>query len=392
MTALTPQQQSRQRVLSKLADELGPDLCRLRDDPDVIEIQATRDGHVWTDRLSVGKQDTGLVLPAPQREMIIRTVAAWHGLVANRTHPLLKAEVPPDGARFQGFLPPVSPPGFVIRRPFNRILSLEEFVADGSITAWQAEVLRTAIDHRQKILIAGGTLSGKTVLCNSGVAEMIRQRGPGVRVVMIEDTLEMTAPPEATNFEHLHTTDDVSLRPLIQMTMRLSPECLIVGEMRGAEALDIIKVWMSGHGASISTIQADNKEEALWKFESYVEEAGVKPNPRMIGHVVNLIITMERDRVNHWRVKEMARVEGWNGQQYMLSVCNPFEEVSHEAFVSVNGRDHSGSRGQPESGLGGQLGLGVGAQSHAAHQRVYGHPGLDRRRTGDPLLGRPLPL
>jgi P-type conjugative transfer ATPase TrbB len=388
----TPQQHGRARVLAKLASEFGPALCALRDDPDVIEIQATGgQGVVWTDRLSVGKTHTGITLSTPQREMIIRTVAAWHGLVVNRTHPLLKAEVPPDGARFQGMVPPVSAPAFVLRRPFDRILPLEQFITEESMTAGQANVLRDAIARRQKILIGGATLSGKTVLCNALVAEVIRQHGPGLRTVLIEDTYEMTAPPEATNFEHLHTTDEVDLRMLVQTTMRLSPECFVVGEMRGAEALDILKAWQTGHGASVTTVHAESCQEALLRFESLIEEAGVRPNPRSIGATVHLIVAMERVGSKHWRVKEMARCTGWDGQQYQLSAVTHSKEVSHEAFVSHNGRDGGGSR-QPESGLGSQLRMGLGGITHVADQRFYRYPRLDRGRPGHFVLGRALPL
>jgi Flp pilus assembly CpaF family ATPase len=244
----------------------------------------------------------------------------------------------------------------------------------------------------QKILIGGATLSGKTVLGNALVAEVIRQHGPGLSTVLIEDTYEMTAPPGATNFEHLHTTDEVDLRTLVQTTMRLSPECLVVGEMRGAEALDILKAWQTGHGASVTTIHAESCYEALLRFESLIEEARVRPNPRSIGATVNLIVAMERVGSRHWRVKEMARCQGWDGEQYQLSAVNPQQEVSHEAFISVNGRNPGGSSRQPESGLGSQHGLGVGGLSDLAHQRLYRHPRVDRSRPGHFVLGRALPL
>jgi Flp pilus assembly CpaF family ATPase len=126
---MTEQQQGRERVREKLRRELGELNCFLSD-PDVIEVQATGNGSVHLDRMSTGKHDTGITLPEARREMIIGTVAAWHGLVVHREQPLLKAELPLDGGRFQGMVRPVSPPSFVIRRPFNRVLPLEQFVEE----------------------------------------------------------------------------------------------------------------------------------------------------------------------------------------------------------------------------------------------------------------------
>jgi hypothetical protein len=138
MEQQTLQQQRQTRIQEKLRRELGPAIGTALADDDVIEVLVTGQGDVWLDRLSVGKERTGVVLPEPQREMVIGTIAAWHGLVVNRQQPLLKAELPLDGARFQGMVRPVSAPAFVIRRPFQRIIPSDQYIADGSMTAAQA--------------------------------------------------------------------------------------------------------------------------------------------------------------------------------------------------------------------------------------------------------------
>ena len=307
------------RAHDKLRRELGPELCGWLADPDVIEALTTGNGEVWLDRLSIGKARTELVLPEAQRELIIGTVAAWHGLVVNQDYPLLKAELPLDGGRFQGMVRPVSTPAFVIRRPFHRIIPLDQYVAEGSMTAQQAQSLRAAIIKREKMLLAGPTLSGKTVLANSLVAEVLRTHGVGLRTVLIEDTYEMTAPPGATNFEHLHTCDQADLRTLIHTTMRLSPEFIIVGEVRGPEAWELLNVWSTGHGTSVSTIHADTPAGALHRLGMLVRQAGVEPDQELIGSTVNLIATMERVGANQWRVRELVRCHGWDGQRYILT-------------------------------------------------------------------------
>jgi len=289
----------------------------------VIEILATGTGEVWLDRLSVGKERTGVMLSEVQRLMIIGTVAAWHGLVVNRDHPLLKAELPPDGARFQGMIRPVSAPAFVIRRPFTQILPLEQYVKDGSMTPWQVEVLRDAIAQHAKILVGGATLSGKTVLANSLIGEMLAYHGHHLRVVLIEDTYELTMPPGAVNVEHLHTTETTDLRTLIQTAMRLSPECLVVGEVRGPEAWDLLNAWSTGHGGSVSTIHAEHAQGALRRFAMLMRQGGVEPDHELIGSTVNLVIIMERRGARQWHVRELVRCEGWDGQRYVVTTPTP---------------------------------------------------------------------
>jgi type IV secretion system protein VirB11 len=330
------------RIQEKLAREMTQ-LQPFLDDPDVIEAMVNGKGIVHVDRMSVGKQITDITLTEMQRESIIGTIAAWHGQVVNAHSPTLQAEMPADGGRFQGMIRPVSAPHFVIRRPFNRVLPLEQFVAEGSMTAAQADFLREAVASNDKVLIGGKTLSGKTVLANSLIHEVYEQRRPDVRTILLEDTYEMTAPPEATNFEHLHTCDVADLGFLVQKSMRLSPDLFVIGEMRGAEAWDVLDGWTTGHGFSVSTVHAHDCLGTLLRLEHLIKKAGVQPDREEIGHTVNVLVAMERDAAHHWRVKEMARCQGWDGRQYTLSVLNPTQREVSYASIAFNGRDHHGS-------------------------------------------------
>jgi Flp pilus assembly CpaF family ATPase len=101
--------------------------------------------------------------------------------------------------------------------------------------------------------------------------------------------------------------------------MRLSPEFIIVGEVRGPEAWELLNVWSTGHGTSVSTIHADTPAGALHRLGMLVRQAGVEPDQELIGSTVNLIATMERVGANHWRVREMVRCHGWDGQRYVLT-------------------------------------------------------------------------
>lgn len=317
IAACSPRQQRLAHLTEKLQRELSPAIGQWLMDDDVIEIMANPNGELWVDRLSIGMERTGMVLPESQIEMAIGTVAAMHDLVVNASSPRLKAELPLDGSRFQGLIRPISPPTFVIRKHLKRVISLDEQVAQGTLTAWQATVLREALRARRNILMVGATLSGKTVLANSLLDALLQEEGATLRLVLIEDTYELLCP--APNVVHLHTCDTADLRTLVQDTLRLRPDRIIVGEVRGAEALDLVKAWNTGHPGGVTTVHADTAAAALVRLESLIEEAGVRPNPRVIATACHLLVMMERCGSRQWRVREMVRCEGWDGRRYVLT-------------------------------------------------------------------------
>lgn len=317
----SPRQQRLAHLTEKLQRELSPAVGQWLLDDDVIEIMANPNGELWVDRLSLGMERTGLVVPESQIEMAIGTVAAMHDLVVNASFPRLKAELPLDGSRFQGLIRPISPPTFVIRKHLKRVISLDAQVEQGTLTAWQATVLRDALRTRRNILMVGATLSGKTVLANSLLDALLQDEGATLRVVLIEDTYELLCP--APNVLHLHTCDTVDLRTLVHDTLRLRPDRIMVGEVRGAEALELVKAWNTGHPGGITTVHADTAAAALVRLESLIEEAGVRPNPRVIATACHLLVMMERRGPRHWQVREMVRCEGWDGQRYILTRMPP---------------------------------------------------------------------
>jgi type IV secretion system protein TrbB len=257
---LTPRQQHQALLHEKFRREVTAAFCAALTDADIIELMANPDGTVWCDRLSVGMERLGLRLSETQIESAIGTVAAMHGLVVHAGSPRLKAELPLDGSRFQGLIRPVSPPTFVIRKHLTHVISLPQQVESGTVTAAQAAVLLEALRQRRNILIVGATLSGKTVLADSLIDAMCTLFGEQLRLVLIEDTYELhcTAP----NVVHLHTCDAADLRTLVQDTLRLRPDRIIVGEVRGAEALDLLKAWNTGHPGGVTTSNSRLRQKA----------------------------------------------------------------------------------------------------------------------------------
>ena len=172
----------------------------------------------------------------------------------------MTAELPETGERFEGILPPAAPgPAFALRKRAVSIIGLDRYVADGILTTGQAEFLRHAVRERHNILIAGGTSTGKTTLANALLAEIA---ATGDRVLVLEDTIELQC--AARDHVPLRTRAGVvSMTELVRATMRLRPDRVIVGEVRGGEALDLVKVWGTGHPGGIATIHAGSALGAL---------------------------------------------------------------------------------------------------------------------------------
>jgi type IV secretion system protein VirB11 len=272
----------------------------------------------------------GVTLSEAQIESAIGTVAAMHDQVVHAAAPRLKAELPLDGSRFQGLLRPVSPPTFVIRKQLKQVITLTQQVEAGTLTAIQAEILRYALRHRWNIVLVGATLSGKTVLANTLLDALRAVFGDTLRLVLIEDTYELRC--AAPNVVHLHTCEAADLRTLVQDTLRLRPDRIIVGEVRGAEALELLKSWNTGHPGGITTVHADTAVQALLRLESLIEEAGVRPHPHLIASTIHLIVMMERLGSRAWRVQDLLRVHGWDAraQRYQFSQIHSVQEVVYE--------------------------------------------------------------
>jgi len=243
-----------------------------------------------------------------QAENLIGTVASMLGTVVNGRSPIVEGELPLDGNRFEGILPPVSPaPVFVIRKRPRLIYTIVDYVAAGIMEAWHAEALRAAITTRQNIVIAGGTASGKTTLANALIHEMVALGDATERFVILEDTRELQC--AARNAVQLHTGDVADLTHLTRVTMRLRPDRIIVGEVRGAEALGLLKAWNTGHPGGLTTVHANSAAAALMRLDTLIQEAGVPPQPTLVAEAVDLIVFITRTPAGR-RLNQVVRVAG----------------------------------------------------------------------------------
>ncbi len=300
------------RVLM-LRTAMGPLINTALDDPDVLEIMLNPDGRLWIDRLSCGRSPLG-ALPCADGERIIRLVAAQIGREVHRERPLLSAELPDTGERFEGILPPASPaPTFALRKHAKRIISLDQYERDGILTSSQAQLLRKAVHDRLNILVAGGTSSGKTTLANALLAEIAAS---GDRVVVLEDTLELQCGAE--DLVSLRTLAGiVTMAELVRSTLRLRPDRIVVGEVRGAEALDLVKAWGTGHPGGIATIHAGSCVGALLRLEQLILEVVLNAPRSLIVEAVNLVVFLA-GRGRGRRVQQIARVVGHDDAGYRL--------------------------------------------------------------------------
>jgi P-type conjugative transfer ATPase TrbB len=298
------------RLDERMRRELGPAVLAALDDLDVIEIILNPDGKLWVESHSKGMRPAGITMSAIQAERLIGTVAFALHTVANDSHPVIECELPLDGSRFTGWLPPVvSAPAFVIRKHAGLIHTLEDYLRDRIITCAQADAFRAAITARENIVLAGGTGSGKTTLANALIHEMVRASGDNERFIIIEDTRELQC--DAPNVMQLHTSAAADLIFLTRTTMRARPDRIIIGEVRGAEALGMLKAWNTGHPGGVTTVHANSATAALVRLSSLVQEANVPPQPELIAETIHLLAFIARTPEGR-RVTEMVRVQGYD--------------------------------------------------------------------------------
>jgi len=278
-------------------------------DPRVVEVLLNPDGRLWVDVLGEGLRDTGETMSPAQAENLLGTVAALLGTVITAERPLLEGELPLDGSRFQGVLPPVvANPVFAIRKRALQVFTLDDYVAQDLLTEAHARAIREAVAQRRNLLVVGGTSSGKTTLANAILAVIADQAGDQDRLVILEDTVELQC--TAPNTVALRTTETIDLTRLLRATLRLRPDRIVVGEVRGPEALALLKAWNTGHRGGLATVHANHAEAGLLRLEQLIQEAGVPPPPALIAEAVHLIVAVVKEGGRRW-VKEVLEVHGW---------------------------------------------------------------------------------
>ena len=287
-----------------LRTAMGPAVARYLEDRSVVEVMLNPDGRLWIDRLSGGLEDTSCSVTPADAERIVRLVAHHVGVEVHAGAPRVSAELPETGERFEGLVPPVvAAPCFAIRRPAVAVFTLRDYVDSGITNALQAKLLQAAVRERKNILVAGGTSTGKTTLVNALLAEVAKT---GDRVVLIEDTRELQC--AAPNLVALRTKDGAaSLFDLVRSALRLRPDRIPVGEVRGAGALDLLKAWGTGHPGGVGTLHAGSAIGALRRLEQLIQEAVVTVPRALVAETIDVIAVLS-GRGSERKLVELAVV------------------------------------------------------------------------------------
>jgi type IV secretion system protein TrbB len=286
--AAAEEAQGRRRQMLRTA--FGPTIAAALADPTVIEVIVNPDGKLWIERATQGRQDTGERIGSAEAERIIRLVAAHVRREVHDKAPIVSAELPESGERFEGVMPPLSPaPCFAVRKPAEVLYRLADYVVARIMSPRQAQALALSVRERKNILVVGGTSSGKTTLVNALLAEIAELNE---RVVILEDTRELRC--AAADSVSLRTKPGVAtLGDLVRSTLRLRPDRIIIGEVRGPEALDMLKAWNTGHPGGVTTVHANSARDGLYRLEQLVQEAVVTVPRDLIVTAIDIVVFLQ---------------------------------------------------------------------------------------------------
>ncbi len=312
--------EQRELVQSLIADMLGlGPLDPLIDDETVTDIMVNGAKQVYVERR--GKlEPTDVTFRDDQHVMNVATkIVTRIGRRIDETRPLVDARLP-DGSRVNIIIPPlaIDGPAISIRKFSKKTITLDTMAQQANISPDMATLLKIAARCRLNILISGGTGSGKTTLLNA----LSRLIDPTERTVTIEDAAELQLQqPHVVRLEtrppNLEGTGEITMRDLLRNSLRMRPDRIILGEIRGAEALDVLQAMNTGHDGSMSTIHANRPREALTRLENMVGMTGIHlPSHAVrtqIAAAVNLILQVNRMRDGMRRVTEVMEVVGMEG-------------------------------------------------------------------------------
>lgn len=320
-------------LLNNLRYNCGPLIQAALDDPEVIEIMLNPDGKLWIERFGHPQECVG-ELPFAQGRMILSLVASSQETVVSDKMPVIDhGEFPLEGSRFAGVFPPVVGPGpsFCIRKKASKVFTLEEYLEYGIIKSEVIEIIENAVMSHQNIVVVGGTSSGKTTFVNA-IIERVARLCPSDRLLILQDTAELQCKSENVVFLYTRETSgdeqdptNVSMRRLAKICMRYAPKRILVGEVRDAAALELLKLWNTGHPGGIGTFHADSANEALPRLEELVEEAKLGPKYKLIGRAVDLVIYMEKNKENKRVLSKIIKVYRYDPKQQNYETENLYE-------------------------------------------------------------------
>lgn len=305
----------RKRGTERLRRDFGPLIEQALADPKTSDILLNPDGKLWLKRLGEPQCVIGTMEPWQAMSAML-TLAGMLGKTIGPNEPILDGELPFNNERFAGQIPPiVSAPTFAIRKRAIQVFPLISYVERGQMTREQYHAIKRGIVGRKNILVIGGTGSGKTTLVNAIIDEIVNH-DPNDRILLFEDTGEIQC--KAVNCVPYHTSQHVAMTDLLRVSLRMLPSRIIVGEVRGAEALDLLDAWNTGHPGGAGTLHADSAKLALQRLHSLVTRNEYAPSiiEPLIAEAVDLIVHIG-ETIEGRRVEGILEVLGWEDGKYI---------------------------------------------------------------------------
>ena len=311
------------RQAGLVKDSLGKEILKYLDDPEVNEVYINQDYSLRIDTIS-GRRKTDVILTSDTVARICKSIAGINRQVITEKNPELGVEIRLLQVRAQIMFPPiVSRPTFFLRKKPRQIFSLEDYQAQGALSEKYYEIIVDCIKRRKNIIVAGATGSGKTTFLNA-ILKKLSEINPEHRLVILEDLPELQCSSDDVQYMTTsgNRTTSVTMQDLVFISMRLSPQRILIGEVRDKSAYDVLKAWNTGHPGGFCTIHADGCHDAFIRLELLVKEADTGSSTRdikaLIGSTVGVVISIQKVVQNNATtrvVEEIIAVKGYDAEQ-----------------------------------------------------------------------------
>jgi len=333
----------RERLAAEIADDIlghGP-LERLLADDSVTEIMVNGPYDVWVERQGRLYETTVRFTDESHLRRIINKIVAQVGRRLDESSPMVDARLP-DGSRVNAIIPPLSLSGalLTIRKFSKKRLDLQDLIRLGTLSMESTEFLQRCILAQLNVLISGGTGSGKTTLLNA-LSTAIPDAD---RIVTIEDAAELRLNQRhvlrlEARPKNIEGEGEIAIRELVRNSLRMRPDRIIVGEVRGAEALDMLQAMNTGHDGSLSTVHANTPRDALSRIETMVMMAGydlpMRAIRQQVASALDLVVHLERLEDGGRRVTAITEVQRMESEVITLQDIFEYkiQEITSERVV-----------------------------------------------------------